>query len=100
MPVCIVLPTLPLAPGQVSPVQPLHVTRSWEVVPSDFVPVQNSCNPRALPVESMLVFCRSDPSVRSVKSSAIFVPSGSTYGWEDLVKRVSGPSVPSDNQAK
>ncbi len=48
------------------------------VVPSAFVPVQKRCNPKGSPVGSMSMACRIDPSVRSVKSSAIFVPSGST----------------------
>ena len=47
-------------------VQPSHVKKFWAVVPSEFVLDQNCCHPRDWPVESMLIGCRMDPSVRSV----------------------------------
>ena len=74
--VWIVLPDIPRKLTMGSAVHASHVTKDWAVVPSVFVPVQNPDDPRGLPVGSMSMGCRIDPSVRSVKSSAIFVPSG------------------------
>ena len=55
-----------------------HVKKDWPVVPSAFVAVQKICNPSDFPSGVMLINCRIDPSVRSAKSSATLVPSGST----------------------
>ncbi len=77
-------------------VHPAHVRKDWPVVPLALVAAQKFCTPSDFPSGVILIDCKIDPSDRSAKSSAILVPSGSTYGSEDLAKRVSGLLVPSD----